>query len=348
MNRSHLLAIAVIAFVLVSGIWYATRPETTTLTVICAGSLLASMDHIEEAYEAEHPDIDVLIEGHGSIQVLRQVSDLCRDADVLAVADYSLIPLLMYGESPHSDWYVQFATNRLGIAYRPDSAYADELTLDNWYEILARDDVAFGLSDPRFDAAGYRTLMIMQLAEEYYDDPKIFEDVFEDQFTTPIDIEKTPDEYILHIPEIFETSGGRISMRGSSVQLLSLLQTGGIDYAFEYENVSKYYELEFLALPSQIDLGTDDFEQLERSARVRLAFQRFASVTPEFIAYPTIYGLTIPFKAPHKDEAIDFVEFIIAGEGREIFEETYLPTMDPETDAYDNLPPPLRELIDEG
>ncbi|RZN46720.1 tungstate ABC transporter substrate-binding protein WtpA [archaeon] len=347
MNRSHIAAIAVIVLVLGSGIWYATRPETTTLTVICAGSLLASMDHIEEAYEADHPDVDVLIEGHGSIQVLRQVAELGRDADVLAVADYSLIPLLMYGDPPHSDWYIQFATNRLGIAYRPDSAYADEINQDTWYEIFSRDDVALGLSDPRFDASGYRTLMIVQLAEDYYDDPTIFEDIYGGQFTTPIDVEETPDEYVIKIPEILETSGGRISLRGSSVQLLSLLETGGIDYAFEYENVSEYFGLEFLPLPSQIDLGNDDFTQLEHSARVRLAFQRFASITPEFKAHPTIYGLTIPFEAPHEDEARDFVEFLIAGEGRAIFKETYLPTMDPETDAYENLPAQLKNLIEE-
>jgi molybdate/tungstate transport system substrate-binding protein len=36
------------------------------------------------------------MEGHGSIQVIRHVSDLHEQADVLVTADYSLIPMLLY------------------------------------------------------------------------------------------------------------------------------------------------------------------------------------------------------------------------------------------------------------
>ena len=43
----------------------------------------------------------------------------------------------------------------------------------------------FGLADPRFDAAGYRALMVLQLAEREYDDPYLFEDMLMGRFTTP-------------------------------------------------------------------------------------------------------------------------------------------------------------------
>lgn len=54
------------------------------------------------------------------------------------------------------------------LDYNDDSAFADEVTVDNWAEIIARRDVRFGLSDPRMDAAGYRALMTLQLAESFY------------------------------------------------------------------------------------------------------------------------------------------------------------------------------------
>lgn len=78
-------------------------------------------DHLEQAFEAQHPNVDVLIEGHGSIQCVRHVAELDELADVVAVADYALIPMLMYethdpetGE-PYASWTLQFATNQLGL-----------------------------------------------------------------------------------------------------------------------------------------------------------------------------------------------------------------------------------------
>lgn len=61
-----------------------------------------------------------------------------------------------------------------GLAYTPQSAYADKINTENWHTILARPDVLFGLSDPRFDACGYRGLMATQLAERYCGDDLIF------------------------------------------------------------------------------------------------------------------------------------------------------------------------------
>ena len=77
---------------------------------------------------------------------------------------------------------------------------------ENWYEIIARPDVKFGLSDPRFDAAGYRSLMIVQLAEDYYGDPTIFERVYLGRFKEPITVEKSGNQQVIHVPEVLETT----------------------------------------------------------------------------------------------------------------------------------------------
>src|SRR5690554_6856031 len=69
--------------------------EKTTVKIQAVGSLLVPFGAIEKAFEAENPDIDVLVEGHGSIQVIRHVIELPAFsgepvADIVAVADYSL------------------------------------------------------------------------------------------------------------------------------------------------------------------------------------------------------------------------------------------------------------------
>jgi len=127
---------------------------------------------IEKEFESQNPDIDVEIQAHGSIQVIRQVTELGQDVDVVAVADYSLIPMLMYATKmpdgkPYADWYIKPATNTMVLAYTPQSKYASEINADNWYQIVSRPDVKFGLADPRMDAVGYRTLMLDSLAESY-------------------------------------------------------------------------------------------------------------------------------------------------------------------------------------
>ena len=143
----------------------------TPLVVFAAGSLILPFADLEKAFEAANPDIDVQAEYHGSIQVMRHVTDLHEEIDVVATADASLIPMLMYASKvpetgqPYADWYIRFASNRLALAYRPESKYASEINAENWPEILARPDVKLGLSDPRFDASGYRTLMAFALDE---------------------------------------------------------------------------------------------------------------------------------------------------------------------------------------
>jgi molybdate/tungstate transport system substrate-binding protein len=328
-------------------------PEEVQMRVLLAGSLLVPFDHLEQAFEEQHPNVDVLMEGHGSIQCVRHVAELDELADVVAVADYALIPMLMYqardpetGE-PYASWTLQFATNRLGIAYTPQSAYADEINAENWHAILARPDVLFGLSDPRFDACGYRGLMATQLAERYYGDDLIFDRVFGQRFTQPIRVQTRDGIDTIVVPEVLqpkEQSG--LVTRGSSVRLLGLLESGDLDYAFEYESVSRQHGLEFLALPAEINLSDEAHQENYARVRVSLAFQRFASVNPEFLGRPIAYGITIPNNAPHPDLAVEFIQFLVGPEGQAVMAEDEHPMIvPPVVDHPESLPDALQPLI---
>jgi molybdate/tungstate transport system substrate-binding protein len=327
--------------------------EKTQMRVLLAGSLLVPFDHLEQAFEEQHPNVDVLMEGHGSIQCVRHVAELDELADVVAVADYALIPMLMYethdpetGE-PYASWTLQFATNQLGLAYTRQSAYSDEISAENWYEVLSRPDVLFGLSDPRFDACGYRGLMATQLAERYYGDDLIFDRVFGQRFTQPIRVQTQDSVDTIVVPEVLqpkEQSG--LVMRGSSVRLLGLLESGDLDYGFEYESVSRQHGLEFLALPAEINLSDEAYQENYARVRVGLAFQRFASVNPEFRGRPIAYGLTIPNNAPHPDLAAEFIQFLVGPEGQAVMVGDEHPMIvPPVVDHPESLPDALQPLI---
>jgi molybdate/tungstate transport system substrate-binding protein len=329
-------------------------PEQIKMRVLFAGSLIIPFDALEKAYEAEHPNVDVEMEGHGSIQAIRHVTDLHEEADLVVTADYALIPMLMYAtddpntSQPYADWYIKFATNQLGLAYTSQSAHADEINADNWYEILTKPDVKVGISDPRFDAAGYRMLMVLQLAELAYDDPLIFENITLGQFRVPIPTMQEDGKHVIEVPELVETKAdGNIVMRGSSVQLIALLQSGDIDYAIEYESVIRQHNLEVIPLPSTVDLGDPDEASRYDQVQVRLDFQRFASVEPIFNGEVIGYGVTIPTNAPHPEQAADLIAFLLGPEGQAVLEEYSHPTLDPPVaDNYPALPEELQALCE--
>lgn len=306
--------------------------EETKLKVIYAGSLIVPFEELEKQFESQHPGVDVQMEGHGSIQVIRQVTDIHKAVDVLAVADYSLIPDMMYTTKSgdyYADWHVKFATNQMVIAYNNKSKYADEITESNWYELLARPDVTFGFSNPMLDSCGYRTLMVTQLAESYYDNQTIFDDLIACNFEPTISITPESDTYIVFVPEIFEPHAGKVVVRGGSVQLLALLEYGGLDYTFQYKSVAQQHGLRFLELPDQLDLSSMEYEDDYKNVIVRLGFQRFSAVDTERIGSPIYYGMTIPKNAPEPELAVAFVQFVIGEEGQKILGDLEQPPLVP-------------------
>jgi molybdate/tungstate transport system substrate-binding protein len=328
------------------------QTEKTPLVVFAAGSLIIPFDHLEKAFEARYPNIDVLGEYHGSIQVMRHATELHEPIDVVATADSSLIPMLMYAVNnpdtgkPYADWYIRFASNHLALAYQSESKYADEINASNWTEILARPDVKLGLADPRFDASGYRALMAFALEEERTKHYKQFEPVFNDQFTHPVTIFRDDDLTTITVPEVLETSTkSHIVLRGASIELIAQLEAGNLDYAFEYESVIKQHGLKMLSLSPEVNLGEEALEPFYHKVQVNLDFQRFVSVKPEFRGERIGYGITIPSSAPHPKEAALFIEFLLSPEGRAIMEADSHPMFDPvPADGYKNMPSELQAL----
>jgi molybdate/tungstate transport system substrate-binding protein len=245
----------------------AQQPKTP-LVVFAAGSLIIPFDHLEKAFEAKYPNIDVLAEYHGSIQVMRHATELHEPIDVVATADAALIPMLMYATKvpetgkPYADWYVKFASNHLSLAYRADSKYADEINAENWTEVISRPDVKIGIADPRFDASGYRALMAFALAEIAEQNYGLFDPMFKGQFTFPVTIFRGDEMTTVTVPEILETKPeSHIVIRGASIQLIALLESGDLDYAFEYESVIQQHNLKMVSLPAEVNLGEESQEE---------------------------------------------------------------------------------------
>jgi len=105
-----------------------------TVIIFHAGSLSVPVDALTSAFQAAHPHVSFQTEASGSNAAARKISELKREADVMMSADYVVIDKLLIPE--YADWNIQFARNEMVLAYTDHSRFADEITSDNWYEIL--------------------------------------------------------------------------------------------------------------------------------------------------------------------------------------------------------------------
>jgi len=357
MRKIHLIA-AVFLIVLLFSVpiflhFFGTEQETRVLKIFCAGSLVLPLDSVEEAFEEAYPNVDVQIEGHGSIQVIRHVTEIGDEVDLQLVADYELIPTMAYNKSmpdsdeSYADWYIRFAGNSIVLAYTDSSRYSDEVTADNWYEILRRPDVKFGFPDPLIDALGYRTPMIIQLAENYYQDDTLFNDLVTTNFDPGFYAVDMDDVTVLVVPELMNPDTEKIALRASSVQLVPLLESGGIDYCFLYRSNAEQYGVNYVELPSEIDLSSPEYDDWYSQVQIKFEHQRFGSVGLTRDGKTIYYGLTIPNNAPNPDLAVDMIEFLLSETGKDIFNEMQHPVYEPAfTDNMSALPKELAALVE--
>jgi molybdate/tungstate transport system substrate-binding protein len=348
-----LLALALVVIVSTTiFFFYVVMPaQKTTLKVLCAASSLFPLGKVEEAFEKTHPQVNVETEGHGSIQVIRQVTELGKKADLLLVADYSLIPLMMYnstgfGSNPNfAEWYIRFATNKIVLAYTSSSKYSGEVNVANWYSILMRSGVVFGFPNPMIDALGYRALMAMQLAETYYENNTIFYNLVTRNFDPPISSVPSDGNYTIFVPETQQPKANVI-LRASSIQLIPLLETGSIDYCFLYMSNAKQYGFQYLEFPDEFNLGNPQFDWLYEHVTVRFELQRFATIGLDRLGKTIYYGLTIPSNAVQMDLAVEYAEFLLGEEGQDIFESAWQPLLLPSyTDNMQHVPSTLQSFV---
>jgi molybdate/tungstate transport system substrate-binding protein len=328
MRRRRKAAVGGIVIALLAGILVATfgalsvgAQGTQTVKVFHAGSLAVPLEQAEQQFEALHPEIDIQRESMGSVACVQQITEIGKNGSVLASADYSLIPSMMYPN--YAEWYVRFATNDLVLAYNPDkSMYASEITPENWYEILRRDGVVFGFSNPNDDPCGYRSVMVFQLAEFNYGDDQIFDDLILENTAITVS-EEADGTYYITTPEDLQPNTEMVDIRPKSVELVAFVEEGGLDYAFEYRSVAVQHNLSFVDLPLGIDLSAVEYADTYNKVQVELASGNVQT------GKPIVYGITVPTVADNPEGGMEFVKFVIGESGQQIFTDNGQPPIVP-------------------
>jgi molybdate/tungstate transport system substrate-binding protein len=265
------------------------------LTVFNAGSLTASMADLLREFARLHPGVEPEQESSGSLDAVRKITELGKPCDVLALADYEVIASLMVPQ--YADWYALFARNQMVVMYTDKSKFAGEITSANWHEILLRSGVQAAHSDPDADPAGYRTLLLWQLSEKYYQQPGLYKRLYA---AVPLK-----------------------NIRPKSVELVALLQSGEVDYVYGYRSIAEQNKLRFVSLPPEVDLSDMNKSNLYATATVEVAGKKPGEKV-KIEGLPILFALTIPKAAPHPALAEEFLRFMFSPVGQQIMKKNYL------------------------
>lgn len=267
------------------------------LVAFNAGSLARPMRAALDSFAARE-GVQVQQESAGSLETARKLTELGSVPDVIALADEEVFSQLLMPD--HVSWYVRFAHNRMVLAHTSRARWADSITGENWWQVLLRDGVETGRSDPQLDPNGYRTLLVLQLAERHYAQPGL------------------ADRLLRAMPAR--------NVRPKEADLVGLLQAGEFDYIWSYESMAKNLGLNFVRLPAAIDLSSPADSALYAAARVKVRGKSADSV--EFRGRPIVYALSVPTAAPHRALAERFVRFLLSADGRRVLRREGLDALD--------------------
>jgi len=286
------------------------------IIIFHAGSLSVPFNQLADEYEKKHPGIKILLEPAGSLVCARKITELKKPCDIIASADYKVISQLIIPD--YASWSIRFATNEIVIAFQEKSKYASEIDSSNWMDILLKKDVIYARSDPDSDPCGYRSVFTFMLAGKYYNRPGLAEKLI---------------------------AKDRNFIRPKEVDLVGLIESNAADYMFQYKSVAIQHNLKYIELPDEINLGNPAMNDLYGS--VSLDVTGSSPGTKINVKGENInYSLTVLKNAENRNDAVDFVSFLLGTEGSAIFkrngQEPLVPVI---TENADQIPESLFRYI---
>jgi molybdate/tungstate transport system substrate-binding protein len=308
----------ILTIVLFSGCGRGNATKEKNLIIFHAGSLSVPVKKLAEEFEKSNPGVRVLTESAGSLECARKITELGKPCDIMLSSDYFVVDKMLI--PAYASWNIKFATNEIVIAYLGKSKYSESINSSNWYEILLRPDVIFSRPDPNSDPCGYRCVFVSSLAGDYYQREGLTDSIL---------------------------SKDRKYIRPKEVDLVALLQTGVVDYIFQYKSVAIQHDLKYVELPKEINLSDINLKENYSKVSVLVPGSKPGSevrIDGDYICY----GGTITSNAPDKDLAIKFFDFMLSRKGLDIFlmsgQNPLIPAL---SDQPGNVPKPLVKYLGE-
>jgi molybdate/tungstate transport system substrate-binding protein len=279
------------------------------LVVFHAASLRRVAADVAQEFQRREPGWRVRLEPSGSVVAARKLTELGMRADVVAVADAGIIERML--RPGHASFSVEFAAGEIVLAHKDHSRFTDEVSTENWPEVLQRPEVRLGRVDPTTAPLGYHTLFAWQLCA-----------------TGPR--EGLADKLAARVR--------REHLAPDETELLTLLEARAVDYAFLYRSTAEDHHLKVTALPPRCNLSRRDLTTLYVAAETTVGTRHLRGA-------PVTFGVTIPSRAPQPEAAARFVALLLGEEGERLLRRAgFHPLRPAPCRGCGALPPALRPL----
>jgi molybdate/tungstate transport system substrate-binding protein len=281
MNRRDWISVAM-GFAGVALTGNALAQELTPLDVAYAGSMGSMM---EGPVKAAAASMGIAMRGRaqGSDALAQLIAGGSIPVDVfIPVTPGPMMTVLKAGKAQQA---TPIARTEMVIAYSPKSSFAKAFASQPWYQVLQQPGVRFGRTDPATDPQGRNIIFTMQLAEAYYKQPGLAKKILGDT-VNPAQIFSEP-----------------------SVE--ARLQSGELDAASAYRTQPGPFNIPFVTLPDEINLGNASMNASYQAASLELNGKTYH---PQPLVY---YAATIT-GSPHAEKAAAFVQWFSSDAGQAI------------------------------
>jgi molybdate/tungstate transport system substrate-binding protein len=294
MNRQTWIFGSAAAVVVATRTVYAQ--DLTPIDVAYAGSMGSMMEGPVKAGVAQALQIEMHGRAAGSDALAKLIVGGSISPDLFISVTPS--PMLTVLKAGKADEGAPIARTEMVIAYSPKSKYAQQFAAAAagtsgaapWWQVLEHDDLRFGRTDPSVDPQGRNIIFTFQLAERYYKQPGLTQRVLGPTIN-PAQIFLEP-----------------------TVQ--ARLQSGELDAASAYRIQPGPFNLPFISLPVEINLGDDTMSALYSQASLTLSGKTFH---PE----PLVYYAAVLNGSSHKDKAVAFLNWLKGSAGQAILKKYF-------------------------
>jgi molybdate/tungstate transport system substrate-binding protein len=269
--------------------------ELTPLDVAYAGSMGSMMEGPIKVSAAQMLQVDFHGRALGSDALAKLIVGGSIFPDVFVpVTPGPMMTVLQAGKASAA---TPIARTEMVIAYSPKSKHAQQFAdaaagkhgAMHWWQILQQSDVRFGRTDPTTDPQGRNIIFTMQLAEAFYKQPGLAQKIL-GQTINPAQIFSEP-------------------------TVEARLQSGELDAASAYKIQPGPFNLPYIALRREINLGVDALQHHYSLGSLQIADRTYQ---PQ----PLVYYAAVLNASSHRDKAAAFVEWL-AGSGQAIFRQYY-------------------------
>jgi molybdate/tungstate transport system substrate-binding protein len=194
----------------------------------------------------------------------------------------------------YTNWYIQYAGTSMVVAYNPKSKYASQFKaiadgskpVSDLFTLLQTPGLKLGRTDPNVDPQGRDFIYMLELAQMYYHLPS----------DTVAKILGTTDFGTASSPQIYAESS-----------LDSTLESGQLDAASAFVTQAIELHLDYIPLPTAINLGSAALADQYKKASVTLQNGMTKHGSPQVIDI-TIIGTPTP-------AGISFVKYTLSPAG---------------------------------